>query len=74
MFVFFNLTQLTGNWIIAVYLWEKIQSFSKKKSFPSHKLLLRKFSLLVSAKKEKRKRKCFFVTMKSSERNESSCS
>ena len=30
MFVFLNLTQLTRSWIIAVSLWEKSPSFSKK--------------------------------------------
>lgn len=51
MLVLFNITQLTGHWIIAVYLWEEIQSFSKKEIFSkSHRLKLRKFSLLVSEK------------------------
>lgn len=55
---FFNLTQLTGHWIIDIYLWEKSQSFSKKRNlFQAPQAAAEKVFLVGIRKKRKKKKR-----------------
>ena len=54
MFVFLNLTQLTRSWIIAVSLWEKSPSFSKKEILSNPEATPEKVFVGIRIKKKKK--------------------